>query len=478
MIQIELQKLIIPKGELDAVSYFNAFIQESFRLHLISTEELERFQIQIIGLLSVQFNRYTSGFSSSVSEETAKRIQQSVLYSLGYYFKSLPDVEKGLQELKENSLEELYHRGTKLVEKACVKAKELLKTVQENSLDTEILAYHETLSKGLMMFFKDYETDYGAHETPASIDYPLSCDKMILTGVDYILDYLDKIQIENNICSCYPPEEITSLLKGYDLEYKELLFNIFDLVLTNSVGSLLLERSPFNLNITEYDRQYLQFTLAPLTGEEISERVDQTLDRLCEELVLRKESSLSNQPALCDESSLCNGPAICDSRFIDYIRQFTVNFKTRLIHALAANSLERLFLSSDDTLDTQLICFRDKDSLDDSRFRDISVEIRECRLVSDKIGLLKKDAFSLKDFIDLLEGDCFFDKEFDAVFQTMDQIQLALLMKKLPIHPADSDAHAEDDLKDWHRYFISFLNKMEPEERNRIRLFAKQLSVG
>ena len=466
MIQIELQKLIIPKDELDAVSYFNAFIQESFRLHLISTEELERFQIQIIGLLSVQFNRYTSGFSSSVSEETAKRIQQSVLYSLGYYFKSLPDVEKGLQELKENSLEELYHRGTKLVEKACVKAKELLKTVQENSLDTEVLAYHETLGKGLTMFFKDYDTDYGAHETPASIDYPLSCDKMILTGVDYILDYLDKIQIENHICSCYPLEEITSLLKGYDLEYRELLFNIFDLVLTNSVGALLLERSPFNLNITEYDRQYLQFTQASLTGEEISERVDQTLDRLCKELGLRKELALSNEPVLCD------------SRFIDYIRQFTVNLKTRLIHALATNSLERLFLSSDNTLDTQLICFRDKDSLDDSRFRDISAEIRECRLVSDKIGLLKKDAFSLKDFIDLLEGDCFFDKEFGAVFQTMDQIQLALLMKKLPIHPADSDTYVEEDLKEWHRHFISFLNKMEPEERNRIRLFAKQLSVG
>ena len=451
MNQIELQKMIIPRDELDAVSYFNAFIQEIFRLHLISSDELERFQIQIIGLLSAQFSRYTSGFSSSVSEETAKRIQQSVLYSLGYYFKSLPDVEKGLQELKDNSLEALYDRGRKLVEMACVKAKELLKTVQENCLDTDVLAYRETLRDGLSIFFKDYDIDYGAHETPASIDYPLSCDKMILTGVDYILDYLDKIQIENNICSCYPLEEITSLLKGYDPEYRELLFNIFDLVLTNSVGALLLNRDEISLHLSDYDRRYLQQTLSHYPSGELGKPVDAAVSQLCRRL------------------------SVTDPLQLNYIKASAVKLKSRLQNAMESGTLDLLFLSIEDTAEDLMIQFEDKAKLDEDSFRRLADKIRECRLISDKLILLHRKPVSMTDLIDLLEGSCFFDDELLEVFRSLEEIQLALLVKTLPFDPDGSGFLDEESSREWQVILYRYLMQMEPSRKSAILKFAGRI---
>ena len=78
-------------------------------------------------------------------------------------------------------------------------AKDLLQSVQNNCLVTDVLAYNDTLHGGLSLFFQSYDIDYGTHETQGSIDYPLSNDKMNLTGVDYMLSYLQKLQLENEI---------------------------------------------------------------------------------------------------------------------------------------------------------------------------------------------------------------------------------------------------------------------------------------
>ena len=65
--------------ELDAVSYFHFLVKEGHRLTLIQPDQLEKLQYQLLELLTNQFNRYTSGQSSSVTVETGQRIQQSGL---------------------------------------------------------------------------------------------------------------------------------------------------------------------------------------------------------------------------------------------------------------------------------------------------------------------------------------------------------------------------------------------------------------
>jgi hypothetical protein len=332
-------------GPLDAAGFFQFLVKEAGRLSLISSDELEALQYQLVGLLAVQFSRWAGGFSSSVPVETGQQIQQSVFYTVGYYLKSLPDVEHALESLKGKPLEELFLSGKKLIETNLAEADKRLRSMQKDRFSTDVIAYRDTLDRGLPMFFTAYDADYGAHETPASIDYPLGNDRMNLSGIEYISEYLRKLTLENEFCAYFPNTEIHCLLRGYDRQYKELLFNIYDLVLANAIGCLLIEimedkksgnacgnaseigtGNEIGLRISDYGRQYLLRELSPLTAEETGGLVDEAIPRLCERL------------------------RITNPKLVRYLRASAANLKSRLKYALEAGSLEHLFLPAKEDL--------------------------------------------------------------------------------------------------------------------------------
>lgn len=460
---IEKQKLR-EISSLDAISFFHFLVEEGCRLSLISSGQLDALQYQLVELLAGRFNRWTGGFSSSVPVETGQSIQQSVFYTIGYYLKGLPDVECALEALKGNPLKELFLLGKKLIESNLAEANELLRSIQKDRFSTDVLAYNDTLDEGLPIFFSSYDTDYGAHETPASVDYPLGNDRMNLTGIEYISEYLRKLRLENEFCAHFPEEEILCLLRGYDRQYKELLFNIYELVLINAVGCLLIDQTEngkneksgneIRLRISDLGRQYLQRELSPLTAGKI--------DRLVNEAI----------------SLLCRVLSLSDGQLINYLAASAANLKSRLKSALETDSLEHLFLSTEEEPAEPLIQFSDKASLDHDSFRRLADEIRECRLIADKILLLLREPLSLGDLIDLLEGECFFAEEYQDVFASLEDIRLALLVKKLPLDPADSSFLAEESGREWQIGLNSFLTQADPGRKSAILSLAKQLEVS
>ena len=430
-------------NDLDAVSYLNLFIKESFRLSLIDSSQLEKIQYQIVDLLTRLLHRYTSGQSSSVPVETGQKIQQSLLFTIGYYLKSLPDEETSLKMLIEKPLPDLYENGKNLIEKDFQKAKVQLQFIQDNCLSTDVYAYNDTI-EGLSIFFSSYDMDYGAHETPCSVDYPLSNDKMNLTGIDYISEYLHKLELENKFCNYFSDEEIHSLMRGYDLHYKDLLFNIYELVLTNAIGSLLLGKDKINLHLKDYDRQQLQNELSDLSKIELDDWVDQAVSKLCRILMIE------------------------NAELEKHLKRSTLNLKSRLKNALEIKELKHLFLSTQEEPSHSAIQFQDESKLDHEDFRALADSIRECRLVSDKITIIEQQPLSMTDLIDLLEGDCFFEKEYITVFQSLKEIQLALLVKSLPLDPFDFSFQVDESNKDWLCYLNTFLNQIEPNRKSSI----------
>ena len=326
--------------------------------------------------------------------------------------------------------------------------------MRETRLKTDVLAYNDTIGKGLDLFFSSYDIDYAAHETAGSIDYPLSNDNMQLTGIEYIQQYIQKLQLENEFCGHFPLDEIECLMSGYSRGYKELLFNIYDLVFVNAIGGILLGRDDFNLNITEYDRQYLQKQFSALSKEKIRILIDRSLIRLCERF------------------------SISDQKLMTYMKASSENLKSRLDHALEINDLQHLFLSSEyeDTANTVL--FQDSAMLDNDEFRTLADEIRECLLISDKIVLLKRAPLSMTDFVDLLEGDCFYGDEYFDVFRTLEDVQLALLLKRLPSDPTDSYFLEEESEKEWHSSFDAFLNQIAPERKEMLHALAQRIELA
>jgi hypothetical protein len=302
------------------------------------------------------------------------------------------------------------------------------------------------------MFFRSYDVDFGAHETPPSIDYPLAIDRMELTGIDYIAEYLRKLQLENHFCGYFSNEEIHDLLRGYDRQYKELLINVFTLVFFNAVGAVLLGRSTAGLSVSEFDREYLQSVLSPLSTEEMETMMDQAVDRLCCML------------------------SLSDEGLVRYMKATASNLKSRLRSALESGGLRNLFLSLASPVSTPSLEFEDKAKLDDDSFRRLSDRIRECRYGSDKIALLREASLGISDLVDLLEGDCFFGEEYQEVFRSLEELKLAMLVGKLPLDPAEGHILEEEAVREWQAALLQYLNQMSPQRRS--ALLSAAAAVG
>ena len=450
MNSIEKQRLI-KRESLSEEHYFQSLIQEAHLLKLLSDAEIENIQIQSVKLLARQTERYNSGDSSSVRVELAQSIFQSALYSIGIYLKSLPDTDMSLSEIRQTPLEELYKKGRKLIEKKINIARHLLYLVQHERIETENLAYKDTVDNGLSDFFSSYDPDFAAHDTTGSIDYPLNIDKMEMVGIEYILDYLQKLYWENKFCRKFSNNDISCVMRGYDEKYPDLLVNIFRIVFTNALGRTLLGKSIGGLKIDSIDRKNLQEKLQHLPQDELYKELETASIKLCNQL------NFSN------------------NFFEQYISQTMRNICERLKNALENEQLECIFASSKEKLIKPIIHFMDGDKMEDELFRKLTNEIRECRFATDKISIIQKDIHSISDLVDILEADCLFDNEIDELFQVLGDNELAMLFNLLPINKVDSNL--EESEKEWHVKLDDYLRGIGSNRKHNIIELADKIEM-
>ncbi|ODA41024.1 DUF6179 domain-containing protein [Desulfosporosinus sp. BG] len=453
MNKLEKQQPIIKRQNLNESDYFQSILQESYRLNLLSVTEYETIQVQSLQLLAKQVQRYTGGESSSVKVETAQSIMQSILYVIGSYLKTFPEAELGLAALKQKPLLELYQHGKKLITAQLASAKQLLIDIQTDGFITDNQAYNDTIQNAIPPFFTDYDVNFAAHDTPASIDYPLCNDKMDLVGIEYISNYLETLCLENKFLDLFPMPAISRLLQGFNDHHKDLLINIFGLVLTNALGCVLLGKTITLLNIEPKEREYLQQKLLNLSHTELNNRLHKTLRQLCIDLDL-SDRSLKNH-------------------MIGIIPDLSV----RLKNALENNRLESIFISFKDN-PLQSVLFEEGNKMDDELFRSIANEIKECRYVSDKIAIIQKEIHSISDFIDILGSYCIFDNEFTDIFQSLGDMELALLLKMVPSgNIIDSDIHFTESEKEWHNRLNTFFSELRLPRQKRIRKLVGNIVV-
>ncbi|MGH4123727.1 MAG: DUF6179 domain-containing protein [Clostridium sp.] len=453
MNSIEKQNLI-KKEKLNQECYLQSILQEAYSLKLLTDSELENIQMQCIKLLAKQTERYTSGDSSSVKAETAESILQSIFYSIGIYLKSFQDTDRSLEVLKQEPLIEFFQHGKRLIEASLSSTKEMLYEIQNNIIITDNIAYNDTIKKGIEIFFSTYDVEFAAQDTPASIDYPLSNDKMELVGIEYMNSYLEKLSFENEFCKNFTDHDIHCLLLGYDEHYKDLLINIFGLVLTNLAGSLLADKNTLKLNIEPSDRVYLQQKLANVSKE--------NLDTMLQSLSIQ----------LCKEFN------ISERILQKYVADTLMDLSERLKNALENNQLEKIFISLKGNYTQPSLQFEDGVKMNDELFRSIASEIRVCRFVRDKITIIKREVHSIIDLIDILEGDCIFDDELYGVFQSFGDMELALLLKDVLSYMIGSNYLFVEDEKEWHKKFNCFLKEIDLTRSENIRELSENINLN
>ncbi len=262
----------IDPGSLSGERYFQSLLEEGRRAGMLTEAEAKMIQAEWLRFLAYKSERYTCGDSSSIKVETAQNILRSILYTAGVFLKTLtPDDAVG--ELKKDTAASVYGRGRRRIGTKLSTARHLHALVLGNLLMTENITYNDTVKGGIKGFFRIYDADYAAHEIRITADYPLSNPPNGLVGIEFIVEYLKSVLLENEFCGRFDMQAVHDLMRSYHKDYEILIINIFDQVLASSIGCVLADIQPETLLIPKKRAFGLQSLWMLKTKSEIGEMV-------------------------------------------------------------------------------------------------------------------------------------------------------------------------------------------------------------
>ncbi|MDF2845286.1 MAG: hypothetical protein K0R00_3712 [Herbinix sp.] len=390
---------------LDSENYFQTLFTEVCERKLISGGEMERIQMELLELMEKEVIRYTNDESSSIPVEKAQEILQSICFSIGFYLKSIFPMKQKLDALKDRKLLELYHNGLKGVQD-CVNESRLLHMELQKTATPELtnFAYQDTVFKALSEFFHDYEPEFAAHITQASIDYPLSEVMENLCGVEYIYAYLQRLSLEQSFINKFALQDINLLLENYDEQAKHMLINIYEIVLTNAFACVLLDQKLERLLFNTQELDWLKDYLGSLADIDLEKRGEQTLDFISKQLNLSVELTSYNKKA--------------------YIRMLP-----RLKHNLQTGTLHNFFVVATSSKEG-IEVFEDGSPMEDEQLRNFIEVLRGISTTAEKIFLMKSTVRSQADLIELLEA-CFEEDEYEEVLTSFSELEKDMLRRSL-----------------------------------------------
>ncbi|MGY0373341.1 DUF6179 domain-containing protein [Clostridium sp. JNZ J1-5] len=432
--------------------YFQSLLKVSNSNNLLNIKEIEGIQLQVVNILTETVGYYTKNKSSSVRVEIAEQIMLSIYYTLGLFLKNQSTVKKSIILIKEKEIKYLFAQGEKILKDKVDECERLLEIVKETRLKTENYAYIDTIDYGIPLFFKEYDIRFASHETPGAIDYPLAIDERDLVGVEYIEDYLNKMIFENKFCSYFDSSEIEALLKGFNQDSNHMLINIFQLVFTNYLGCILAGKEESSLEIVKGDRSYLKSIMKNLSQAESMRLILGAAEKLSQKLLIK------------------------DKSFTEYINKTACKIAHEIKRYIETDTLENIFITLNKP-ERNVLKYEDGKSLDDSKFRNITEEIRDCNRVEDKIEIIREEFHSLKDFIDVFSSDCIFDDEFIDIFKALDDFEVALLIKSISNDKVLDAYYGTESEKEWHEKFNKYLESLDDTKRGEIIKISQEITI-
>ncbi len=437
------KRCAIDPEKLDKNHLTQSIINEAIRINLISDAQAGNIHIRLITALGECVEWYTRGDSSSVQAETAQSLFASMVYCLDVYLAGLPDACAGLEALESEPLFALYRKGAAQAEKLVEKGKKLYQKVINTRVNTGLIAYNETIDQGIPDFFKAYDWRFGAHETMASIDYPLAVGDTGQTGIIFMLGYMQKLIYENEYCGRFACADIERLISRYGaachIDGREMLVNVFGLVLTQSFASVLLGSSERQLFITPDACAVLQERLVSDNPPDF-EKARQTLLRALD---------LTGEP-LRAYGMLCLNECV-----------------TQMVSAARNRSLAALLLTSAQQKSEPEIHFSDGEKMEARQFRSMMEALRVCSDGSQKAALIREYVKCFEDLLDLLSAGCIFSDEYTAVFDALGDFALALLLKNVQCSPFEfcvddpEPLHMTENEREWKAQFTQYMKKLD-----------------
>ncbi len=402
----------IRRKNLKQNQYTVSLMNEGLQNGLLNHQEINNIQNSLMIVLQNLIKRYTKGESSSVTTETAESILASMLYAVDSYFFSLGTPEKAMYYLKTGDIQFSYEEGVETVRTCFEESKELYKKVKKNKLNVPVDAYNITIDESLPIFMKKYGIIFDAHNTMASIDYPLAIDDMRLQGVFYIKQYLERLHMETKFCQLFSHGDLLNTLENFGkmcrFDYRIELFNIYELMLNNAIFSALSGGEINQVKISSYQFEQLERTFTQVNSDQV-------------DVIIREAIG-----------SLLNALNICDPHMRDYMDQYRDQLVQRIKNAANARSLQALIITQqEERIKPVEFSLNLEDRLNDIELRKLLAEVMECDKKEEKVQLIKSRLHSLHDYLDVFESDSLYGDEYEALFALFGDMELTILAKNV-----------------------------------------------
>lgn len=215
-------------------------------INILSDEEIEIIKLKLINLLKIIINKYNGGEVSSINYREALNINNSNSYLIKLYL-SNKDINKQKDVLLNDDVLDIYNKSIDNMVKLYNKVKLFYNVVFKNNIiDTKNYYYNSTLYDGIECFFKKYNYSYDSTNYIVTIDYNTYVKRTNCLGIEFIYDYLVKINYENIFCKKF--NNIDIFLKSVYPNYIDLPINIFEVVLTKVIILEYLNKDIYKLD--------------------------------------------------------------------------------------------------------------------------------------------------------------------------------------------------------------------------------------
>jgi hypothetical protein len=413
--ELEMKENNIPvcKENLDPNQYTVTLLQEGLRSGLISKQSMENIQTQVLSLFKDLVLRYTKYGSTSVTVETAEKLLNSLYFALDAGMAAADNPAENIALLKNTNIKEIYKQGIAVIRVCLRESEKQYHNIRDHKLDIPLEAYNDTIEKALSDFFRHYNIVFAAHDVPAGIDYPLLNDDQKKKGVFYIRQYLEKLALETEFCRFFHREKIIRTLENYgrsnNIDYEESLINACEIVTNNAVFSFLAGDTVPNLTISRLQYEILSEKLQQIKPAELPALIAAALQEIINTYPVRQ--------------------AKLRGYLLDYQETTLI---PRIIEAAGQGDFQRLIISeaAQDLPDSQL-SFKEGARLSDERFRLIFSYILSREKIADKLQIIRSSIPSVQDLRDILQGECLFGEEYEALFRTLSAVELALLGRRV-----------------------------------------------
>lgn len=396
MLNILDKKSLIEK-EIDNNSYIDSLLNAALKYNYITVEEYNFVLIKFADLLSSKIERYTKGLNSTVSIYDAKNINESNIWTIGFYLKE-KEIDESLSTLLRGDMSKIYEISLEKLKKTKEKTKLFYKTIFKNNLiTTKNYFYNATLKTGINYFFSLYNESFDAKNTILTFDYEPLYERPKPYGIEFVKEYLSIINIENVICQKFDSSKREKLLKNIYDDYENLPINILEHIIITAVILEYLNKDPFSLEPNKIN--YVQIYNESKEKEKFLKKLTNSYTKL-------KAKITTN------------------SKIENYLDKCFPTIKLKIIYLVTYNNLESFFESDKQ----EEIIYYTNENLNEKEYLELLKKIKSSK-EKNIINIIAEKNLSIYDLSMLIEDANLNDQELFSLFSNLRTFDIMALKK-------------------------------------------------